>query len=98
MPLDLNLQNMIIIIFLIYNFVVFFIYGFDKMIAGTKMCRISEKRLLILTLLGGSLGALMGMHIFHHKTRKTSFNFWIYFILFVQLTIIFSIYYLISKF
>ena len=35
--------------------------------------RISEKALLGLAVLGGSIGALLGMKVFHHKTRKAKF-------------------------
>lgn len=58
----------------LYNVLVFFIYGWDKMIAGTKLRRVPEKILLGLAALGGGLGAVCGSFIFHHKTRKTSFQ------------------------
>ena len=48
-------------------------YGIDKWQAKTKGYRISEKMLMSLTFLGGSLGALLGMRMFRHKTRKAKF-------------------------
>lgn len=57
------------------NLVAFFIYGLDKAKAGIAGARrISEKALLIIALIGGSLGALAGMKIFRHKTKKLGFQ------------------------
>lgn len=68
-------QLAVIAYFAIINLVAFFIYGLDKAKAGhTGARRISEKILLIIALIGGSLGALLGMKIFRHKTKKTSFQ------------------------
>lgn len=49
-------------------------YGYDKAIAGSRRTRVPEKVLLLLALLGGTLGALAGMEIFRHKTDKASFQ------------------------
>jgi len=70
------------------NAFAFFMYGWDKMKAGVDARRISEKTLLILALIGGSLGALIGMKIFHHKTRKLSFQAWLAVILAAQILLI----------
>ena len=61
------------------NVVAFAAYGYDKRIAGTQRTRVPERTLLALVIVGGSLGAFTGMHLFHHKTAKTSFQvrFWI---------------------
>lgn len=48
----------------------FLAWGYDKHRAKARLWRIPERRLLILTLSGGAFGALLGMLIFHHKTRK----------------------------
>lgn len=54
-------------------------YGYDKSIAGRGSLRVPERTLLLLALAGGSLGAYLGMRIFHHKTAKGSFQrrFWL---------------------
>lgn len=45
----------------------------DKRFARKKMWRIPEAVLLGTAFLGGSLGALLGMYLFHHKTKKPKF-------------------------
>ncbi|WP_170479193.1 DUF1294 domain-containing protein [Ruegeria arenilitoris] len=49
-------------------------FGFDKLRARRRKRRVSEKRLLLLAALGGSLAALLGSWIFSHKTRKRGFS------------------------
>ena len=48
-------------------------YGLDKGRAKSGKWRIPERTLLLLALIGGSLGALAGMILFRHKTRKPKF-------------------------
>ena len=55
------------------NILAFFIYGIDKYLAVKKKYRISEYSLFILSIFGGSVGSLLGMRVFHHKTRKIIF-------------------------
>ena len=50
------------------NIVTFFVYGIDKWKAKRAKCRIREAALLGLAVLGGSIGALLGMKVWHHKT------------------------------
>lgn len=56
------------------NFVTFVAFGVDKRRAVRNKYRISEATLLGLALIGGSAGALAGMYLFHHKTRKPLFR------------------------
>ncbi len=56
------------------NIITFIIYGIDKYKSIKHKYRISENTLIILAILGGSLGALMGMISFHHKTKKKKFT------------------------
>jgi uncharacterized membrane protein YsdA (DUF1294 family) len=58
--------------------VTFLAYGYDKAVAGTRRTRVPERVLLALTLAGGTLGALVAMPAFHHKTIKQEFRvrFW----------------------
>ncbi|MFZ2189380.1 MAG: DUF1294 domain-containing protein [Candidatus Magasanikiibacteriota bacterium] len=74
--ISLNIFTQIILIyFLVINIITFFYFGLDKIksqIPGKS--RTSEKTLWILSLVGGSVGALLGMHFFRHKTKKISFQ------------------------
>jgi len=75
---------------IIINIITFILYGIDKFKAKRGMYRISEKNLFILSILGGGIGAFLGMKLFKHKTRKISF--WIVNILFIIIWIIILIY------
>ena len=55
------------------NVVTFALYGIDKHRAKKGRWRIPERTLLLLPLLGGSVGALLGMRVFHHKTKHWYF-------------------------
>lgn len=54
------------------------LYGHDKLAARAKWLRIPERVLHTFALVGGSPGALLAQHLFHHKTSKRSFRvvFW----------------------
>ncbi|MCF6277018.1 MAG: DUF1294 domain-containing protein [Candidatus Magasanikbacteria bacterium] len=73
--LDHTLLAQISIIYLvIINIATFFYFGLDKIKASLAQRRISEKKLWTLSLIGGSLGGLLGMYFFRHKTKKLSFQ------------------------
>lgn len=55
------------------NLVSFIAFGMDKRRAVKDRWRIPEKTLLLLCAPFGALGGLIGMHVFHHKTRKIRF-------------------------
>ena len=55
------------------NILAFLVYGLDKYLAVKNKYRISEYSLFILSVFGGAIGAILGMKVFHHKTRKLSF-------------------------
>lgn len=69
----------------ILNFCGFLSMGLDKRKARKSQWRISEKTLFLFALLGGSLGSLLGMHIFRHKTRHWYFRYGIPAILILQI-------------
>lgn len=56
------------------NIVTFILYGWDKLCAKKGWWRIPEKVLLGFAFFGGSFGALLGMRIFHHKTKHKKFT------------------------
>ena len=66
------LQNKFIIIFIL-NFITFIVYGVDKLRAKRHKYRISENILLIFGMLA-PIGAIFGMIIFRHKTKKFKFT------------------------
>ena len=70
------------------NAATFILYGVDKHRAKKSAWRISEKTLLFLPLIGGSVGALCGMHLFHHKTRHWYFRWGIPVMLLIQIGVI----------
>ena len=79
----------IIIIFLTsINVATFITYGIDKMKAKRSKWRIREASLLLLAVLGGSIGALLGMKVWHHKTMHKKFKYGVPAILIVQMAII----------
>ncbi len=67
------------------NLLTFFYYGIDKIKARHGDRRVSEMMLWMLALAGGSLGALLGMKFFRHKTKKLSFQAGISVILALQI-------------
>lgn len=66
------------------NVVTFTVYGIDKRKARRGAWRIPEKTLFLLPLLGGSVGALLGMKVFRHKTKHWYFVWGIPIILLAQ--------------
>lgn len=66
------------------NLVAFALYGIDKYKARAGAWRIPEKTLLGIAVLGGSVGAIAGMKVFHHKTRHWYFRYGLPVLLAVQ--------------
>lgn len=58
---------------LVCNFMGFILMGLDKQKARKKKWRISEKTLFLMAAVGGSIGSVLGMYFFHHKTKHKSF-------------------------
>ncbi len=71
---------------LIINIICFILYGVDKYNAIKRKYRISEYTLFVFSFFGGGLFSILGMIIFHHKTKK--WYFWLLNILFTILWII----------
>lgn len=70
---------------IIINFGGFLLMGIDKWKARTGRWRIAEKTLFIVALLGGSIGSIVGMYFFRHKTKHLSFTIGLPTILVLQL-------------
>ncbi len=71
--LNLELMKPIFIYLIVINFVTFITYGLDKWLAQNNRWRISERTLLGLTLIGGTVGGILAMFLFRHKIKKTAF-------------------------
>ena len=69
------------------NAVAFIVYGIDKYKAKKAKWRIPEATLLLLALLGGSIGTWMGMKVWHHKTMHKKFKYGIPAILLIQIAL-----------
>ena len=74
---------------IIINIITFFVYGIDKYLAYKEKSRVSEKLLLTLALCFGIIGALLGMKIFRHKTKKKSFKTSIILIIIIQVVTVY---------
>jgi len=66
-------MNNRIIYYILINVLTFILMGHDKKNAIKKKERIPEMTLFTLSFLGGCIGTLLGMLIFHHKTKKFKF-------------------------
>ena len=71
----------------VINVMTFFVYGIDKWKAKQSKWRIPEATLLGLAVVGGSIGAWLGMKTWHHKTLHKKFKYGIPAIVIVQLLI-----------
>lgn len=79
---------LILIYTAVMSLIAFAAFGIDKYKAKTNRWRISEKTLFLLALLGGGVGAYLGMKVFHHKTRHKQFAIGLPLIMIVQLGLI----------
>ena len=70
---------------LLVNLSAFVLMGLDKRRARRDQWRISEKTLFLPAVLGGSLGAIAGMRLFHHKTKHWYFRYGLPALLAVQI-------------
>lgn len=70
---ELGLDVLFIVSYLLLSFVVFICYGIDKRNAIKGRWRVSEKTLHLWAVIGGWPGALVGQKMFRHKTQKRSF-------------------------
>jgi len=86
------MSKTLLIYIVIINVFTFFIYGIDKWKAKNHRWRIPEDTLLSLAGAGGSLGALLGIYAFHHKTKHKKFTLGVPLILIIQL-ILLEVYY-----
>jgi len=84
-------QKILIIYLVATNVATFFTFGIDKWKAKRSKWRIREAALLGLAVLGGSIGALLGMKVWHHKTMHKKFKYGLPLILLAQIALIYLI-------
>ena len=69
------------------NVITFVVYGIDKWKARNEKWRTPESTLFLLAIIGGSIGALLGMQVWRHKTQHWSFRLGIPLILILQIAL-----------
>ena len=84
----MDLRYQIILAALLVNIVAFAAYVINKRKAQKGRWRIPESMLLLLAFFGGAIGALMGMRVFHHKTKHWKFKILVPLFLVLQLALI----------
>lgn len=72
----------------IINIIAFIVYGIDKLKAKQGKWRIPEATLLLLAIIGGSIGAWCGVKVWHHKTLHKKFRYGIPLIIAIQIAMI----------
>ena len=86
-----DITKYFILYLIIINIIAFLAMYIDKRKAKYGKWRIQEQSLFILALIGGSIGAIIGMNIFRHKTKKLRFSIGFPIILILQIVLIISI-------
>lgn len=79
--------------FLIVNLIGFAIMGIDKRKAVKGAFRVPEATLFVVALIGGSIGSILGMYTFRHKTRKWYFVYGMPAILILQLAALIALFF-----
>ena len=69
-----NIPSLFLGYVLLINLLLFLLMGIDKRAAKRKKWRIPERRLLTLGIIGGGIGGILGMLVFHHKTHRIYFT------------------------
>ena len=89
---DYLMQHRILLIYLaVVNILTIIVFGVDKMNAKSNRQRVRIVTLLGLAFIGGSVGALIGMYGFHHKTMKAYFTVGVPLILLMQVVVLFYV-------
>ena len=82
----------------VITLVTFFLFGIDKYKAKKSKWRVKESTLIWLAVFGGSVGAWLGMKVWHHKTQHNKFRIGIPAIFLLQVALVLAIlYYFVLK-
>lgn len=79
---------LVLIYLFLINLIAFIAMGIDKSKAKKHLWRIPESTLILLSILGGPIGMLFGMKVFHHKTLHKKFTIGVPLILVIQIIIV----------
>ncbi len=82
------MRTILITYIIVINLIGFFLMGIDKRRAIQNRWRISERTLFLIALLFGCIGVQIGMYVFHHKTKHSSFRFGLPAILILQIILL----------
>ncbi|NTV78042.1 MAG: DUF1294 domain-containing protein [Clostridiales bacterium] len=77
----------LVVYVIVMNLLGFLVMGIDKYKAKKQAWRVPESTLFILAIIGGSLGSIVGMYAFRHKTRHWYFVYGLPFIFVLQIAI-----------
>ena len=81
------MKYLLLVYLAVMSLIAFAAFGLDKFKAKTNRWRIPERTLFLLAILGGGVGAFLGMKVFRHKTRHSQFVFGIPAIMALQLAL-----------
>ena len=81
-------SNNIFLYLLVINLIGFLSMGIDKFKAKNKLWRTKEKTLFVIAAIGGSIGSIIGMYVFRHKTKHNTFVYGMPMILGIQIGVI----------
>lgn len=84
----MNITQISVVYLLAMTLITFILFGVDKLKAKKDMWRIPESTLLWFAVAGGSIGALLGMKVWHHKTLHKKFSIGVPAILVVQVALL----------
>ena len=83
------MHNLLILsLIVLLNLITFIVYGIDKLKAKKNKWRIPDSTLMLLAIIGGSIGALLGIKVWHHKTLHRKFRYGIPMIILAQTALV----------
>ena len=82
------MKSVFLVYVLVVSIIAFILYGVDKSRAKNGKWRISEDVLLGIAVIGGSIGAILGMLVFRHKTKHWYFRYGLWIILALQIILV----------
>jgi len=88
----MNVVTLLTTYIVVINLIGFIVMGMDKRRAKKHAFRIPEATLFTIAIIGGSIGSIIGMRYFHHKTRHWYFVYGMPLILILQIALLVFIY------